>query len=347
MLRELAIAPSTFGDWRRRAVAPCARELRDAELLARIREVHADSGGVYGSPRVHAVLRREGETVSRKRVERLMRENGITGVSPARKVCTTIPNPDDPRPVDAVNRQFTAAAPNRLWVTDLTVIATGEGPLWLASIRDAFSRKVIAWETSDTADADLVCAVLEYALRARRPPADGSLVHHADHGSQYTSIKLTTRLVRAGITASMGTVGDSYDNALAENMWSTLKTECVRRREFATRAEANQALFEYLDGFYNPRRIQRNLGYRSPDEFEAAHDAGELTAADLERLAMDAAKRRHRRAKRVKAPMPNGPETAQLPGQRPTPAAKRVRPSGRTLSQRETADQRARSHGKL
>lgn len=337
VLRELAIAPSTFGDWRRRAVAPCARELRDAELLARIRAIHADSDGVYGSPRVHAVLRREGEAVSRKRVERLMRENGIVGVSPARKVRTTIGNPDDPRPGDAVNRRFTAGGPDRLWVTDLTVITTGEGPLWLASIRDAFSRKVIAWESSDTADADLVCAVLEYALRSRRPPADGSLIHHADHGSQYTSIKLTTRLVRAGITASMGTVGDSYDNALAENMWSTLKTECVRRREFATRAEANQALFEYLDGFYNPRRIQRNLGYRSPDEFEAAHAAGSLTPDDLERMARDATRRRNRRTERAKSPVPTGPEAAQLPGQRPTPTAKRVRPSGRTLPQRQNS----------
>jgi hypothetical protein len=227
VLRELAIAPSTFGDWRRRATAPCARQLRDAELLARIRAIHAESDGVYGSPRVHAVLRREGEAVSRKRVERLMRENDIVGVSPARKVRTTISNPDDPRPGDVVNRQFTAAGPNRLWATDLTVIATGEGPLWLASIRDAFSRKVIAWETSDVADADLVCAVLEYALRSRRPPADGSLVHHADHGSQYTSIKLTTRLVRAGITASMGTVGDSYDKP-----WSSHCSPSVLSRGF-------------------------------------------------------------------------------------------------------------------
>lgn len=347
MLRELGISPSTFGDWRRRAVSPNARELRDVELLARIREVHADSGGIYGSPRIHAVLQREGECVSRKRVERLMRQNGIAGIAPARKLRTTIPDPDHERPGDLVNRQFTAAGPDRLWVTDLTVIATGEGPLWLASIRDAFSRKVVAWETSDVADADLVCAVLEYALRSRRPPRDGSLVHHADHGSQYTSIKLTTRLVRAGIKASMGTVGDSYDNALAENMWSTLKTECVRRREFATRAEANQALLEYLDGFYNPRRIQKNLGWRSPDEFEAAHSAGELTTADLERLASDAARRRSRRAEHVRTAATTGPETAQMPGQRPEPTAKRVRPSGRTLPHRKTTGQRARSHGKL
>ena len=180
MLRELGISPSTFGDWRRRAASPSARQARDADLLERIKAVHSDSGGVYGSPRIHAVLKREGEQVSRKRVERLMREAGIAGIAPARKLRTTIPNPDHARPGDLVNRKFTADGPNRLWVTDLTVIATGEGPLWLASIRDAFSRKIVAWETSDVADADLVCAVVEYALRSRRPPTDGSLIHHAE-----------------------------------------------------------------------------------------------------------------------------------------------------------------------
>jgi putative transposase len=333
VLRELGIAASTFGDWRRRAATPTAREARDGELLARIEAIHADSGGTYGSPRVHAVLKREGEAVSRKRVERLMRENEITGIAPARKLRTTIPAPGDQRPEDLVGRAFTATGPNRLWVTDLTVIPTGQGPLWLASIRDAFSRKIVAWETSETADADLVCAVLEYALRSRRPPADRSLIHHADHGSQYTSIKLTTRLLRAGIRASMGSVGDSYDNALAENMWSTLKTECVQRASFATRAEANQALFEYIDGFYNPRRIQKNLGWRSPDEFETAHAAGELTDTDLQRLATEATRRRARRAKTPAAV----PEHPHLPGQRPTATAKRVRPTGRTTTQRKTS----------
>ena len=337
MLRELGIAPSTFGDWRRRALAPSAHEVRDAELLARIREIHGESGGIYGSPRIHAVLKREGQAVSRKRVERLMREHEITGVCPARKLRTTIPDPDRERAGDLVNRAFSAAGPNRLWVTDLTVIATGQGPLWLASIRDAFSRKIVAWETSESADADLVCAVLEYALRSRRPPADGSLIHHADHGAQYTSIKLTTRLVRAGISASMGTVGDSYDNALAENMWSTLKTECARRRSFATHAEANQALFEYIDGFYNPRRIQRNLGWRSPDEFEAAHAQGALTDTDLERIAADAARRRTRRAR---TPL-------RAPRQRPPLPPNEYTRTGEPQQKRKRPAQRARSAEKL
>lgn len=369
LLRELSIPKPTFERWVKRAAQPSARELRDGELLAAIRRIHRDSGGVYGSPRIHAVLKREGEAVSRKRVERLMRQASITGVAPARKMRTTIPNPADARAHDLVGRAFTASSPDRLWVTDLTVIGTGEGPLWLASIRDAFSRKVIAWETADTADADLVCAVLEYALRSRRPAHDGSLVHHADHGSQYTSIKLTSRLIRSGIRGSMGTVGDSFDNALAENLWSAIKTECVRRGEFATRAEANQALFEYLDGFYNPRRIQKGLGWRSPDEFEAAHHAAELTEQDYTRLADLAKRRRQRRASKRDATSPpreqpsaptetmspdtvidTRPTAARRPGStrhtttRPvvrTGAAERVRPSGRTL----TTTKESRSSG--
>ncbi|MEV5011931.1 IS3 family transposase, partial [Streptomyces sp. NPDC055692] len=170
-----------------------------------------------------------------------------------------------------------ASEPNRLWVTDLTMIPTLEGPLWLSAIRDAFSRRVVAWETSARADADLVLTTLEYAL-ASREVEPGTLIHHADHGCQYTAIKLTTRLMRAGIEASMGSVGDSFDNALAENLWMLIKTECIRGRVFATRAEANLALFEYIDGFYNPRRIQKRLGYLSPIEFEEKHYTNQAAA---------------------------------------------------------------------
>jgi putative transposase len=273
---------------------------------------------------VHAVLKREGQAVSRKRVERLMRHHALAGMAPARKIRSTVRDPAHALSDDLVKREFTAGGPDRLWVTDLTVIATGEGPLWLASIRDAFSRRVVAWETSRTADANLVCAVLEYALRSRRPPQDESLVHHADHGCQYTSIKLTTRLLKAGIRPSMGTVGDSFDNALAENMWSAIKTECVRGRWFATRADAETALFRYVDGFYNTTRIQKGLGWRSPDEFEAAHHAGELTEADYTRLAELAARRRARRDRTRGATLSSvaqgdppadaaGPDTAGVP----------------------------------
>jgi putative transposase len=244
----------------------------------RIKEIHAGSGGIYGSPRIHAALARQDVRIGRKRVERLMREADLQGISPRRPgKGFTRRDPHAPLAPDLVQRDFTAPAPNRLWVTDLTMIETLEGPLWLSAIRDAFSRRVVGWETSARADADLVLSSLEYAL-ASCDVAPGTLVHHADHGTQYTSIKLTTRLVRAGIKGSMGSVGDSYDNALAENLWMLIKTECVRGRVFTTRAEANLALFEYLDGFYNPRRIQKRLGYLSPLEYEEKHYAEQATA---------------------------------------------------------------------
>ncbi|WP_331747158.1 IS3 family transposase (plasmid) [Streptomyces sp. NBC_00853] len=275
VLRETHTPPSTYYRRRQRQKNPCRREREDAALLETIKEIHTQSHGIYGSPRIHAALARRGIRVGRKRVERLMRQAGITGISPrTRRWKTTVADPKATLAPDLVKRDFTAPEPNRLWVTDLTVIDTVEGPLWLSAIRDAFSRRVVAWETSAHADADLVLATLEYAL-ASRHPEPGQLTHHADHGCQYTSIKLTTRLLRAGIAASMGSVGDSYDNALAENLWTLIKSEAIRGRIFTTRADANQALFEYIDGFYNTTRIQKRLGYLSPIEYEEKHYANQ------------------------------------------------------------------------
>ena len=182
VLRELSIPSSTYYRWRRTEQQPCERRRRDAELAEQIKEIHTDSGGIYGSPRVHAVLKREGVHVGRKRVERLMREADLAVVSPRLKGFTRR-DPQATLAPDLVNRDFTAPAPNRLWVTDLTKISTGEGPVWLSPIRDAFSRRVVAWETSARADADLVLTTLEYAL-ASREVEPGQLVHHADHGCQ-------------------------------------------------------------------------------------------------------------------------------------------------------------------
>ncbi|WP_420919158.1 IS3 family transposase [Streptomyces olivaceus] len=171
VLRELHIPSSTYYRWRQAEKNPCERIRQDTELTGQIRQIHQDSGGIYGSPRIHAVLKREGVHVGRKRVERLMRQAGLAGISPRRSKGFTRRDPDADLAPDLVQRDFTAHAPNRLWVTDLTMIPTLEGPLWLSAIRDAFSRRVVAWETSARADADLVLTSLEYALATGRRPS--------------------------------------------------------------------------------------------------------------------------------------------------------------------------------
>ncbi|WP_229784381.1 IS3 family transposase, partial [Pilimelia anulata] len=168
---------------------------------------------------------------------------------------------------DLVNRQFTAAAPNRLWVADATRIPCGEGVFWLAAVRDVFSRRIVGWKTSDRCDTNLVLGALEYGIWSRDIRA-GELIHHSDRGSTYTAFRFGARLADHGIAASMGSVGDSYDNALMENFFSTLKIELVYRTTWRTREEAENALFAYIDTWYNTRRIQHELGYLSPDEYE-------------------------------------------------------------------------------
>jgi len=228
---------------------------------------------------VHAQLRRDGVCTSRKRVERLMRAHGLQGAFLRKRWrCSTRQDPRATPAPDLVSRCFTAPAPNRLWVADISRIPTGEGPLWLASVRDAFSNRVVGWKAADRADTSLVLGALEHGLwgrhdagagRAKPDPAQPRLIHHSDRGAQYTAIRFTQRLDDAGVRPSMGSVGDSYDNALAENFFSTLKIELVYRTSFRTREEAELALFRYIDGWYNPHRIQRRLGWRSPVEFEA------------------------------------------------------------------------------
>jgi transposase InsO family protein len=279
ILRVLEIPTSTYYDWAAQQRDPCQRRREDQVLLGRIRAVHARSRGTYGAPRVHAQLRRDGVCTSRKRVERVMRAHGLQGAFLRKRWrCSTRQDPSATPAPDLVSRCFTAPAPNRLWVADISRIPTGEGPLWLASVRDAFSNRVVGWKAADRADTELVLGALEYGLwgrhdagagRAKPDPAQPRLIHHSDRGCQYTAIRFTQRLDDAGVRPSMGSVGDSYDNALAENFFSTLKTELVYRTSFRTREEAELALFRYIDGWYNPHRIQRRLGWRSPVEFEA------------------------------------------------------------------------------
>jgi len=204
-------------------------------------------------------------------VERLMREQGLQGAfMRKRKRSSTRRDPAATPAPDLVNRNFKADAPDRLWVADISRIPTGEGPLWLASVRDAFSRRVVGWKASDRADTELVLGALEYALWSRKVERE-RLVFHSDHGAQYTAIRFTQRLVDAGARPSMGSVGDSYDNALAENFFSSLKVERIYRTTYRTREEAELDLVRWIDAWYNPRRIQRELGWLSPDEYEEAY----------------------------------------------------------------------------
>jgi putative transposase len=278
ILRVLEIPVSTFYGWLAQQRDPCQRRRQDAWLLHKIRAVHQRSGGTYGAPRVHAQLRRDGIRTSRKRVERLMGQAGLQGAFLRKRWrCSTRQDPKATPAPDLVNRQFKVEAPNRLWVADISRIPTGEGPLWLASVRDAFSRRIVGWKASDRADTDLVLGALEYAVWGRGlddDRAQGRLIHHSDKGAQYTAIRFTQRLADAGIQPSMGSVGDSLDNALAENFFSTLKVERVYRTSYRTREEAELDLFRYIDGWYNPHRIQRELGWLSPDEYEEAYYTG-------------------------------------------------------------------------
>jgi putative transposase len=204
-------------------------------------------------------------------VERLMRQAGLQGAfMRKRRGSSTRRDPAATPAPDLVNRDFTAPAPNRLWVADISRIPTGAGPLWLASVRDAFSRRIVGWKTSDRADTELVLGALEYGLWSRQVERD-RLVFHCDHGAQYTAIRFTQRLVAAGARPSMGSVGDSFDNALAENFFSSLKVERIYRTTYRTREEAELDLVRWIDGWYNPRRIQRELGWLSPDEYEEAY----------------------------------------------------------------------------
>ncbi|MGV9681048.1 IS3 family transposase [Nocardia sp. NPDC003482] len=272
VLRVLGIASSTFYGWLAQAKNSSRRRLADEQLLAEIVDIHTSSGGTYGSPRVHAMLRRRGIAVGRKRVERLMRAAGLQGAFLRKKWRISSTRQDrraTPAP-DLVNRDFTADTPDRLWVADATRIPTGEGVFWLAAVRDAFSNRIVGWKCSDRCDTELVLGALEYAVWVR-DVRDGQLVHHSDRGSTYTAIRFANRLADNGIAQSMGSVGDSYDNALMENFFSTLKTELVYRNSWRTREDAENAPFSYIDGWYNTQRIQKKLDWRSPDEYEASY----------------------------------------------------------------------------
>jgi putative transposase len=265
--RLLGVSRSGFHAWRCRP--PSDRALSDAWLTEKIKEIHGQSRGTYGSPRIHAELRRQGIRVGRKRVERLMRQAGLSGSHTRRKGKTTIRVQGVRVADDLVERDFNPTAPNRLWCADIKEIPTWEGKLYLASVLDCFSRRVVGWSMRDDMQAELVVDALEMAV-ARRRPGPG-LVHHSDQGSQYVALVFGQRLRAAGIAQSMGSKGDCFDNAAIESYHATLEKDLLRRRSLRTKQEARTALFDYIETFYNRERLHSTLGYRSPDEFEHNH----------------------------------------------------------------------------
>jgi putative transposase len=265
MCQALEVSVSGYYAWRRRAAS--ARQQADAALSARIHSAFVAGRAVYGSPRVHALLRRQGIRCGRKRVARLMRAQGLCAARPRqRKPRTTDSQHTQPVAPNLLARNFTASAPNRKWVADITAIGTHSGWLYLAGILDVYSRRAIGYAMDVCRDERLVEMALERALGSRQPRA--GLVHHSDRGSQYTATAYRSLLECHGIVLSMSGKGEPYDNALMESFFGTLKAECVERHDFQTPAQARACIFEYLEVFYNRQRLHSALGYRSPLAFE-------------------------------------------------------------------------------
>lgn len=268
MCRVLTVSRSGYYDWRGRRT-PSNRSRENATLTQRIRQIHERSRNTYGSPRIHAELRSIGTRCSRKRVERIMREAGLRGCMRGKRRATTRRGKGaSPAAEDLVKRNFVASAVDKVWVADITYIATLEGFLYLAFILDVYSRRIVGWAMEKHMRSELVEDALAMAVFRRKPQQEDLLVHHSDHGSQYTAVSFGERLKEAGITPSMGRTGTALDNAMAESFVSSLKAELVSETEFASREAAKRAIFEYLETFYNPRRLHSGLGYMSPAEFE-------------------------------------------------------------------------------
>jgi putative transposase len=260
----LQVSSSGYYAWRHRG--PSCRAQANADLRGKIRQIHRESDGTYGMPRVRKQLDADGICVSRRRVARLMRDERIRGVSRRRGFVVTTERAERDRPApDRVNRDFSAPGADQLWVADITYVPTWQGFLYLAIVLDVFSRKVVGWSMGDDLATKLVVDALEMALQRRRPSA---VIHHSDQGCQYTSSAFAKRCAQAGVQQSMGTVGDAYDNAMAESFFATLECELIDRRSWPTKAKARQELFEWIEGWYNPRRLHSSLGYLSPSNFE-------------------------------------------------------------------------------
>jgi putative transposase len=269
MCRVLGVSTSGYYAWQSREQS--ARARADEALSQRIVRIHRESRRTYGAPRIHAELREQGQRVGRKRVARLMRASSVVGVSRRKSFRTTRRDPAARPASDLVDRNFTATAPNQLWVADITYVPTLAGFLYLAVVLDVWSRKIVGWAMSPRLVTQIVLDALAMALEQRRPSA--GVVHHSDQGCQYTSIDFGKRCREAGVRPSMGSVGDCYDNAMCESFFATLECELLDRMRFVDRAEAELAVFDFIEGFYNTRRRHSAIGYLAPVVFEQRNAA--------------------------------------------------------------------------
>jgi putative transposase len=271
--RVLNVSKSGYYDWLGRPASPRAQD--NELLLKKIEKIHDESRRTYGSPRIHAELTLGlGLPVNLKRVARLMREAGIQGLYRRRRRGCTVRDPDAQPSTDLVNRDFTADEPNRLWITDITEHPTMEGKVYCAAVMDVYSRLIVGWSIADNMRTELVTDALGMAIIRRRPqeqPENERTIAHSDHGSQYTSWAFGQRLRAAGLLGSMGSVGDCYDNAMMESFWGTMQLELLDSKTWQTREELANAMFEWIECWYNPKRRHSSIGMHSPVTYETLH----------------------------------------------------------------------------
>jgi putative transposase len=271
MCRLLQVSASGFYAWRDRPLS--ARRRADIGLSARIHEIYRRSKGRYGAPNIHAELKDDHDVhVGKKRVARLMRENGLKSIVSPTSVVTTTPDVAVPANEDLVKRNFKADGPDQLWVADATYIPTWAGVIYLAIVLDVWSHKIVGWAIEDHLRTQLMLDALDMALAQRRPK---NVIHHSDHGCQYTSYAFGKRCQEMNVMPSMGTVGDAYDNAMAESVFASLEKELLKHRRFKSKTEARIALFEWIEGWYNPHRRHSSIGRLSPNNFERRLLAGQ------------------------------------------------------------------------
>jgi putative transposase len=267
MCLVLEVSRSGYHAWAARPLS--ARGAEDARLTVRIRELHEQRRKVYGSPRIWAdLVVDDGERIGRKRVERLMRQAGLSGLITKKYKATTVRVPGVRVAEDLLDRDFSACAPNQRWVADITYLRTWEGWLYLVAVQDLYSRRIVGWSMADHMRTELVSDALQMALQRRRP--DRGLVYHSDQGGQFVSLAFGQQARKAGISQSMGSTGDCFDNAVAESFFATLKKELIHRRAWPTKAELRTEVFDYIEVFYNRERRHSTLGQRSPVDYETS-----------------------------------------------------------------------------